>query len=322
MLYHFWTNPAVFGADEPRAAELLRKYPCDITVVPAVMPSACDPHPLDAGYRWLPYEVSVDQSAAALDSRILLPDWNQLGSILAAFPNPNSEVLFSAGIPADDGRYRVGHWWYTLFERHWSLRGMENCLTDFSEYPEETHLLYSALTDFYCGVLTRLSSETHCDGIFISDDLGTQHSTFFSPRVFEQFFVPYYTQLIETAHALGMHIWLHTCGCVQPFMQRFIDIGLDVIHPIQKYTMDERQIAQQFGDKITIFAGMDVQRIIPWGTPDDVRQEVRFMIDTYQRSNGRLMLTAGNGITADCPLASLEALLDESLRYGSRISCR
>ena len=130
---------------------------------------------------------------------------------------------------------------------------------------------------------------------------------------------PYYKELIDHAHSLGMHFWLHTCGNVEMFIPEFIEIGLDVIHPIQKYTMDERQIAEKYGDKICIWAGFDVQRTIPFGTPDDVREEVRRMIDTYYRPEGRLIVAAGNAFTTDTPLASFEALMDETVKYGAEI---
>lgn len=102
-----------------------------------------------------------------------------------------------------------------------------------------------------------------------------------------------------------------------PFIPDLIEIGLDVLHPIQKYTMDEQEIAQKFGDQICIWAGFDVQRTIPYGTPEEVRQEVRHMLDTYYRPDGRLLITAGNNLTADTPYESLAALLDETLKYGS-----
>jgi uroporphyrinogen decarboxylase len=317
MLYHFWTDAATFGEYQPEAARLLRKYPNDAQVVPAVMPGICEGHPLDAGYRWLPFESIAVQQSAALDSCVSMPDWDRLDEVMAAFPKAGSPALMSAGIPADDGRYRLGHWWHLLFEHHWSLRGMENSLTDFTFYPKETHRLYAAMTAFYCVVFERMKHEGQCDGVFMSDDLGTQNSQFFSPKVFHEFFEPYYARIIAKAHELGMHFWLHTCGNVTPLMAAFLKLGVDVIHPIQKYTMDERQIARQFGSRITILAGMDVQQTIPWGEPEDVRQEVRFMIDTYHRPEGRLMMTAGNAITPDCKLSSLEALLDETLRYGT-----
>ena len=84
--------------------------------------------------------------------------------------------------------------------------------------------------------------------------------------------------------------------------------------------MDEKRVAEQFGDQITFWAGFDVQQTIPWGTADEVRQEVRFMMDTYFRPGGRLMLTAGNGVNGDCPTSSLDALLDEAVRYGAKVA--
>jgi len=126
--------------------------------------------------------------------------------------------------------------------------------------------------------------------------------------------------MIDCAHSLGMEFWLHSCGDVEAFIPGWIDAGLDVLHPIQKHTMDEKHIAKMYGDELTIFAGLDVQQVIPWGTPEDVREEVRFLLDTYWKPNiGRCMLTAGNGINQDCKLESLEAFLDEAITYGTRI---
>ena len=152
--------------------------------------------------------------------------------------------------------------------------------------------------------------------MFISDDIGTQTGPFFSLDMFREFFKPYYKEIISRCHEIGVDFWLHSCGNIEVYLPDLIEIGLDVIHPIQKYTMDEKVIADKFGADICILAGFDVQQIIPYGTPDDVRQEVRFMIDTYFRNDGRLMLTAGNRITPDCPIDSLEALLDEAYNYG------
>ncbi|MCK5740519.1 hypothetical protein KAH55_15125, partial [bacterium] len=111
------------------------------------------------------------------------------------------------------------------------------------------------------------------------------------------------------------------CGNVEPFIPDWIEIGLDVLHPIQKHTMEEKVIAEKFGGQLTIFSGLDVQQVIPWGTPEEVRQEVRCLLDTYWRpGEGRCMLTAGNGINEDCTLASLEAFFDEAVKHGAKIA--
>jgi uroporphyrinogen-III decarboxylase len=168
-------------------------------------------------------------------------------------------------------------------------------------------------------MLERGKRELNLDGIFTSDDLGTQASVFFSGKIFDEFFYPYYKEIVDKAHELNMHFWLHTCGNITEFLPRFIDIGIDVIHPIQKYAMNERETAGKFGDKIAVWAGFDVQRTIPYGTPDDVRAEVQNIMGAYARKDGRFLFTLGNGATGDTPIPSLEALFDEAFSYGTKV---
>lgn len=317
MIYHFWTYPGNFGDHKQRVEELLDKYPCDIQRIRFNMPAVFEAPEDDKEYRWVNYEDPHTGENVGLDEKVAIEDWDQLEAIIDDFPDPFYSGLFT-DVPEDDGTYRLGHWWYLMFERLWSLRGMTNALMDFYLYPERVHKLLRKLTDFYLVAIERGKKECKMDGILVSDDIGTQTGPFFSHDLFVEFFKPYYKEIIEKCHSLGMHFWLHTCGNVEMFIPDFIEIGLDVLHPIQKYTMEEKKIADQFGKDICIWAGFDVQQIIPFGTAEDVREEVRFMIDTYKRPEGRLILTAGNGITGDTPVDSYEALLDESFVYGSK----
>lgn len=314
VMMHFWTNAGSFVGREAKYQALLDKYPMDFQPIWINIPQISEAPDDDPEYRWVNYDIPKDD-VIAYDAKCAINDWSQLDGILANFPNPNYKGVFP-NIPEEDGRYRLGCWWYCFFERHWSLRGMTNALTDYYTDPDSVHRLFRALTDFYMAIMERAKEEANIDGIFTSDDLGTQTGPFFSPEIFNTFLKPYYKELIDKAHSLDMHFWLHCCGNVEKFIPEWIDIGLDVLHPIQKYTMDERIIADKYGSDITIWAEFDVQQIIPWGTPEDVRKEVRFMIDTYFKKSGRLMFTAGNGVTGDCPYESLEALLDEVFTYG------
>lgn len=318
MFIHFWVHPDEFGDRKPAVLALLERYPCDLQWGHLHMPAMYrgdDPrHP---GYSWVPYANPYRGRPVALDEAVALDDWGKLDDVLANFPGADFPALLE-GMPKPDGRYRLAHWWFCLFERHWSLRGMTNALTDYYEHPEQVHRLFQALTDFYCGIIARCAREWPFEGLWTSDDLGTQGSGFFSPGIFREFFKPYYRQIFDTCHRLGLHTWMHACGCVKEFIPDWIEAGLDVLHPIQKHTMDEREIAERFGRQVTIFTGLDVQQVIPWGTPGEVRAEVRHLLDTFWRpGEGRCMITAGNGINGDCTLESLEAFLDESARYGA-----
>jgi uroporphyrinogen decarboxylase len=82
--------------------------------------------------------------------------------------------------------------------------------------------------------------------------------------------------------------------------------------------MDEASVAREFGDRLVFLAGIDVQHILQEKDPAGVREEVRFLIDTFDRPNGGMCIAAGNGIVADTPFENIEAFLDEAMRYGTQ----
>ena len=190
---------------------------------------------------------------------------------------------------------------------------MENALMDFYHYPEEIHRLFRRLTDFYIRIMERGKEMYNMDGFRITDDLGAQDRPLFSLQIFREFFKPYYKEIIDKAHELGCHLWMHFCGNIELFIPDLIEIGLDVIHPIQKNTMDEKKIAEQFGDKICILAGIDVQYLFALGTPKEVRAEVEYLVDNYYRPDGRFMITLGNGYTNDWKTENLHEMYRATL---------
>lgn len=319
MMVHFWTHPDRFGDQEQEARRILETYPMDVQTVGIRMPKIFEAPEDDREYRWVNFDdPKINDPEGAIDSKLALADWSLLDEILRDFPKPTYPGLIPKDTPPSDGRYRLGHFWFCYFEKHWSLRGMTNALMDFHTDPESVHRLYRALTDFYLVMLERAKHEMGVDGVFTSDDLGTQTGPFFSPEIFREFFRPYYAKLFAKCKSLGIHFWLHCCGNVEAFIPDWIEDGLDVLHPIQKHTMDDEKIAREFGKDLCVWAGLDVQQVIPWGTPEEVRAEVRYLMDTYWRPEGKLMLTAGNGITEDCPIESLRAFCDEAYFYGLR----
>lgn len=314
VLYDLWINENVFGWNAEARKTWLEQYPQDIQDVFLNIPDLVHAPSDDPDYRWCGVDKD-EMDDKGWDARILLEDWEseEAELLFDTFPNPEYPGLIPENKPTGD-RYTLARWWYLLFERHWSIRGMENALTDFYLYPEETHRLYRKLTDFYLRIMERACQEMNIDGFFVSDDIGTQTAPFFSPQIFEGFFKPYYKEMCDKAHELGAHFWLHSCGNIEAFLPGLIEAGLDVIHPIQKYTMDEKKISDQYGEQICILAGFDVQQTIPFGTPDDVRKEVQFLMNTYGNHKGRFMLTMGNNSTEDWQLESLQALYEETLK--------
>ena len=307
-IFSIWLPPYKMGYKLIKALRCTNKYPNDIKVF--YTPSYLIPG-LN-GNNILIFDKKKNKKKA-LDESIELEDYKDIDTFIKRINDPNKVCI--PRLPKSK-QYRLGIFWNFLFESLWQIRGMENALTDFYLYPDEVHKLFRKITDFYKNLVVRSAQRAKIDGFFMSDDLGHQTGTFFSPEIFKEFFYPYYQEIIDEAHKNHIHFWLHTCGNVKEFMPMFIDLKLDVIHPIQKYAMDEVKIFNEYKDKICFLYGFDVQQIIPYGTSEDVREEVRRVYDLFSKAKGRLIFTSGNAINSNCPLDSYLALIEEAKKYN------
>ena len=252
----------------------------------------------------------------SFDSHIIIPDMEKVDDFIAKIPDPKEGHLLFHG---KGRRYKLAWCFSALFENHWNIRGMENTLMDYYLYPEETHRLYRAMCEYHKGIIKRCKKELNCDGVFFCDDLGTQTGPFMSPELFREFFFPYYKELCDCAHSLGMHFWLHSCGNITLLIPQLIEAGVDCLHPIQKFANDQEAVFNEFHDQITFFYGLDLQEVIPHGTPDDVEAEIKQKVDTFSQATGRLVFTFGNCIMPDCSIANFERTLKVSHTYNPYI---
>lgn len=283
--------------------------------------------PMDFGAMTLPWVVDDATVKRGHDSSVLLPDWRHLDDLIALLPDPERPGLLDPLKPPvqalrAQGRYVLFGWWGLFFERPWGLRGMENLMMDYYLHPNEIHRLHDALCTQYEALIRRAARELGPDGFWTSDDLGHQTQSMMRRPQFAEFLKPYYDRVGAACREASMHFWLHSCGNNTDLMDDLIDSGVNVFHPVQKHTMEEATIASRFGGRITFLAGFDVQHILQEGTPEDVRAEVRHLIDTFDRPDGGMCIAAGNGIVSGTPFANIEAFLDESVRYGARHRAR
>ncbi len=256
-------------------------------------------------------------------SRPIIDDWVKLDEFIEKLPDPETDPRFDdllkqAETARGENRYILFGWWRLFFERPWELRGMSDLLMDYYVRPEEVHKLYDALCTVYEGYLQRAILEIQPDGFWTSDDLGHQTQPFIRPKTFHEFLFPYYKRIGKVLKPHGVHWWLHSCGNNTPLLDDLIEAGVTVFHPVQKGTMDEIAVAKEYGDRITFLAGFDVQHILQEATPDQVRAEVRWLIDTFDQPKGGMCIAAGNGIVSGTPFENIRAFLDESAKYGKQ----
>lgn len=288
------------------------RYPDDTAMVWA--------NPLDIGAMNLSWKI---ERGGGHDSSFVIDDWAKLDEFIEKMPDAEKDEHLDEMAPqaekfrADD-RYLLFGWWGFLFEKPWGLRGMENLMVDYHVEPQNIHRLHSALCDQQCAYIRRCAELFKPDGFWTSDDLGHQTQSMMSPEIFHELIFPYYAKVGALLKELGVHWWLHSCGNNTPLMEDLITAGVDVFHPVQKHTMDEVATAREFGDRITFLAGIDVQHTLQEKDPDGVREEVRFLIDTFDRPDGGMCIAAGNGIVSGTPFENIEAFLNEALRYGEK----
>jgi uroporphyrinogen-III decarboxylase len=291
-----------------------------------------DRYPDDVLHLWLHELIEYENmglswdlpEGGAHDSMAVVDDWAKLDEFIEKLPDPEGDIRFDSLVEEAEqarkqDRYILFGWWRLFFERPWQIRGMTNLLLDYYTAPEQVHELYSALCEKYLGYLRRAIRELRPDGFWTSDDLGHQKNLFMHPETFREFLKHYYEQIGDLLRENNIHWWLHSCGNNTLILDDLIEVGVNVFHPVQKGTMEESAVAQEYGDRLTFLAGFDVQHTLQEGTPEEVRQEVRFLMDTFNRPEGGMCLAAGNGIVSGTPLENIAAFLDEAMRYGIEI---
>lgn len=198
-----------------------------------------------------------------------------------------------------------------LFERSSFLRGMPELLVDMYRNPAFVDELFQGITEYNLGVIDRLAS-LDIDGLWLSDDYGSQTSILMSPRHWRRFIKPHLQAIIQRVHEKGFHFILHSDGAIADLIPEIIEIGADVIHPIQSECMDVIDIKRRYGDKFTIFGGIGSQSTLLTETPDKIGRHVRSICKKLRKGGG-FILCPGIQIMHDVPFENVLAFIDAAM---------
>lgn len=245
-------------------------------------------------------------------------DWSLAADY--ALPDPHAPGRYAQAhkrlVECPD-RYRLGHVWFSLFERLWFLRGFDNMLVDPYLYPREFQDLGERIVAFNLASIEEQLA-LGIDGIFFSDDWGTQESLLMNPNDWRRWYKPWYQRMFAAVRKGGAHVWMHLCGNIMTIIPDLIEIGLNVLNPVQPQAMNVQALATSFGGQVCFYGGADVQGTLPHGTPADVDREVRWLIDTLGRFRGGYIGSTSHGILADTPPENVLALFGAFRRYSQQ----
>lgn len=222
-----------------------------------------------------------------------------------------SEQLGKANISEE--RFINYHRAGKLFEICWSLRGIEQCLTDMLTQPELVEAMLRKVLEFY-GLLAKRVIQVgggRIDMVTIGDDVGTQRGMMMSPRLWRCILKPYLKNMIGVFHDLEVKVMYHSCGSILPIIPDLIESRVDILEPLQTNAkgMDPAFLKDTYGDRLCFHGGVDEQELLPNGTPEQVRQEARQLCTVLGEGGGYIMMAA-HAFQPDIPCENIVAMYE------------
>lgn len=199
--------------------------------------------------------------------------------------------------------------WTSDFEKAYIARGIQNFLADMAGEPEFAQRLLDFITEKNLAILEKIVKVPGIDGVLLGNDWGSQRDLLMSPTTWRTMLAPGAKKEYDVIRAAGLDVWVHSCGNIRQIIPDLVDMGVNVLNPVQPECMDIYELKDTFGDKMTFWGGISTQKTLPFGTPDEVEQETRRVTD-YMSQNGGFLLAAAQGIQADVPFENLCRLID------------
>lgn len=194
---------------------------------------------------------------------------------------------------------------FSLFERAWTLRGMENLLCDMLEEPDFVDELMRRITQRNLAVMD-IALEYDFDAFYFGDDWGQQQGMIMGPKCWRRFIKPCLARLYERAHKAGRYVVQHSCGDIRAVMDELGEIGLNVYQTFQPeiYGLD---YAGKLRGKIAVWGGISTQRALPRQTPDEIRKTTQELLEAFPA--GGLIAGPTHAAPGDIPPENIEAML-------------
>lgn len=233
------------------------------------------------------------------------------------FPDPHLAGRFDAAdrrLQDRAGQYARATVWFTLFERLWMLRGFENMLVDPYANEREFCGLRDRVIEYNLAIIDQWI-ERGVSAVFFSDDWGSQKGLLMNPADWRRLYLPSYRRMFERVRSGGAHVWMHLCGDVTAILPDLLDIGLNVLNPVQPQAMDVRQLSREYGGKLCFNGGVDVQGTLIRGTVDEVRREVHQLVDLFGRFGGGYIGETSHSVMPETPLDNVIAMLEAFLEH-------
>jgi uroporphyrinogen decarboxylase len=225
-------------------------------------------------------------------------------------PNPLDQRFFSnipERIDRFPNRFRVFQIGFSLYERAWTLRGMENLLIDFHDQPGFVHELFEAIADYNIAQ-AREAVKHDIDAVYFGDDWGQQHGLQMGPQRWREFILPQLRRMYSAVREAGKFVMIHSCGDVDELFDDLVDAGLNCFNPFQPEVMDVQELLPRYRGRLAFHGGLSTQRTLPHGSVEDVQRESRQLLELGRE--GGYIFAPAHDVEGDVPLENMLAMIN------------
>ena len=227
-----------------------------------------------------------------------------------AFPHPTPGLIFdeiSGRIARYPECFRVFKIGFSLYERAWTLRGMENLMMDFIANPAFVHDLLGAIADYNIAQVRR-ALDFDIDAVYFGDDWGQQRGLQMGPRLWHEFIAPQLKRMYGEVKRGGKYVMIHSCGKVDELFDDLIALGLDCFNPFQPEVMDTLGLMKKYHGRLAFHGGLSTQVTLPSGAVHDVMAESARLIAAGRQ--GGYIFAPAHGVQRDVPTENMLAFID------------
>ena len=227
------------------------------------------------------------------------------------FPDPDNQNRYQEYekiIRENSDKFIMAEIGFSLFERAWTLAGMENILMSMISNPNFVHKLFDRILQYNMRIIEN-ACNYDIDAMHFGDDWGQQTGLIMGPGLWREYVKPRLKEMYKLTKSKGKYVSIHSCGKIDETIPDLIEIGADIYNPFQPEVIDVFEIKRRYGHDLTFWGGISTQKTLPFGSVQETKDEVQKLLEQIG-TNGGYVAAPAHAIPGDAKPENIAAMID------------